>query len=115
MSLIDRFHVSFNTAYDSVLKSYKKRVVFFIHKKWLSFGLVGASIVLLIFFMNTTPTGMVPNEDTGTLMGAVTLPPGTSQDRSEKILARVDSLIDEKVKNPADFSIEKNDKKGNKL
>ena len=26
-------------------------------------------------------------------MGAVTLPPGTSQDRSEKILARVDSLI----------------------
>ena len=43
--------------------------------------------------MNTTPTGMVPNEDTGTLMGAVTLPPGTSQDRSEEILARVDSLI----------------------
>ncbi len=43
--------------------------------------------------MNTTPTGMVPNEDTGTLMGAVTLPPGTSQDRSEQILARVDSLI----------------------
>ena len=36
---------------------------------------------------------MVPNEDTGTLMGAVTLPPGTSQDRSEEILARVDSLI----------------------
>ena len=56
-------------------------------------GLVVLSIVLLIFFMNTTPTGMVPNEDTGTLMGAVTLPPGTSQDRSEQILARVDSLI----------------------
>ena len=56
-------------------------------------GLVVISIVLLIFFMNTTPTGMVPNEDTGTLMGAVTLPPGTSQDRSEEILARVDSLI----------------------
>ena len=57
-------------------------------------GLVVLSIVLLIFFMNTTPTGMVPNEDTGTLMGAVTLPPGTSQDRSEQILARVgNSLI----------------------
>lgn len=32
MSLVDRFHTSFNTAYDSLLKSYKKRVVFFIHK-----------------------------------------------------------------------------------
>ena len=93
MSLIDRFHVSFNAAYDSLLKKYKKRVVFFIHKKWLSLGLVGASIVLLVFFMNTTPTGMVPNEDTGTIMGAVTLPPGTSQERAMDVLAKVDSLV----------------------
>ena len=93
MSMVDRFHSSFNAAYDSLLKSYKKRVVFFIHKKWLSFGLVAASIVLLMFFMKTTPTGMVPNEDTGTIMGAVTLPPGTSQERAMEVLAKVDSLV----------------------
>ena len=93
MSWVDRFHTSFNAAYDSVLKKYKKRVVFFIHKKWLSFGLVAGSIVLLVFFMKVTPTGMVPTEDTGTIMGAVTLPPGTSQERAEEILARVDSLV----------------------
>ena len=93
MSMVDRFHTSFNAAYDSLLKSYKKRVVFFIHKKWLSFGLVAASIVLLKFFMKTTPTGMVPNEDTGTIMGAVTLPPGTSQERAMEVLAKVDSLV----------------------
>ena len=93
MSVVDRFHASFNAAYDSLLKSYKKRVVFFIHKKWLSFGLVAASIVLLMFFMKTTPTGMVPNEDTGTIMGAVTLPPGTSQERAMEVLAKVDSLV----------------------
>ena len=93
MGMVDRFHTSFNAAYDSLLKSYKKRVVFFIHKKWLSFGLVAASIVLLMFFMKTTPTGMVPNEDTGTIMGAVTLPPGTSQERAMEVLAKVDSLV----------------------
>ena len=93
MSMVDRFHTSFNAAYDSLLKSYKKRVVFFIHKKWLSFGLVAASIVLLMFFMKTTPTGMVPNEDTGTIMGAVTLPPGTSQERAMEVLSKVDSLV----------------------
>lgn len=92
-TLVSRFHTSFNAAYDSILKRYKKRVLFFIQKKWLSLGLVVASIVLLVFFMSTTPTGMVPNEDTGTLMGAITLPPGTSQDHAEKIFARVDSLI----------------------
>ena len=93
MSVIDRFHTSFNAAYDSLLKSYKKRVVFFIHKKWLSLGLVAASIVLLVFFMKITPTSMVPNEDTGTIMGAVTLPPGTSQERAMEVLAKVDSLV----------------------
>ena len=93
MSMVDRFHTSFNAAYDSLLKKYKKQVVFFIHKKWLSFGLTGGAIVLLVFFMNTTPTGMVPSEDTGTIMGSVILPPGTSQERSMEVLERVDSLV----------------------
>ena len=74
-TFVSRFHSSFNAAYDSLLNSYKKRVVFFIQKKWLSFGIVAGCIVLLVVLMNATPTGMVPNEDTGTIMGAVTLPP----------------------------------------
>lgn len=92
-TFISRFHTAFNAGYDGLLKSYKKRVLFFIHKKWIAFGLVAISVVLLIFFMKTTPTGMVPGEDTGIIMGAVTLPPGTSQERAEAIFARVDSLV----------------------
>ncbi|MBS6577967.1 efflux RND transporter permease subunit [Parabacteroides goldsteinii] len=92
-TFVSRFHTSFNMAYDSLLKSYKKRVLFFIQKKWLAFGTVAASIALLIFFMQVTPTGMVPNEDMGTIMGAVTLPPGASQERTLEIMERVDSLI----------------------
>ena len=34
-TFVSRFHSSFNAAYDSLLNSYKKRVVFFIQKKWL--------------------------------------------------------------------------------
>ena len=49
MTRVERFHTAFNAAYDSILKKYKKHVVFFIHKKWLSFGLVAASIILLVF------------------------------------------------------------------
>ena len=92
-TFVSRFHTSFNVAYDSLLKSYKKRVLFFIQKKWLTFGTVIASIALLLFFMQVTPTGMVPNEDMGTIMGAVTLPPGASQERTLEIMERVDSLI----------------------
>ena len=92
-TFVSRFHSSFNAAYDSLLNSYKKRVVFFIQKKWLSFGIVAGCIVLLVVLMNVTPTGMVPNEDTGTIMGAVTLPPGTSQERTIEVMNKVVSLI----------------------
>ena len=92
-TVVDRFHTAFNAAYDTILQKYKKQVVFFIHRKWLSFGITGASIVLLMFLMKTTPTGMVPSEDTGSIMGAVILPPGTSQERCQEVLARVDSLV----------------------
>ena len=89
----DKFKASFNRSYNSLLGRYKKQVVFFIHKRWLSMGLVGGTIALLIAFMSITPTGMIPNEDTGTIMGSVTLPPGTSQERAREVLAQVDSLI----------------------
>ena len=89
----NKFKKAFNSTYESILNRYKKNVLFFIQKSVLSFGLVVAAIALLIFFMNTTPTGMVPNEDTGTIMGAVTLPPGTSQERAMEVLNKVDSLI----------------------
>ena len=89
----DKFKHSFNASYDSILGKYKKQVLRFIQKKWLSGGIVAGSIVLLIVFMNITPTGMVPNEDTGTIMGVVTLPPGTSQERAMEVLNRVDSLV----------------------
>ena len=55
-TFVSRFHSSFNAAYDSLLNSYKKRVVFFIQKKWLSFGIVAGCIVLLVVLMNVTPT-----------------------------------------------------------
>ena len=89
----DKFKQTFNADYDNLLGKYKKQVLKFIQRRWLSASLVVGSIVLLMVFMQVTPTGMVPNEDTGTIMGAVTLPPGTSQERAQQILSRVDSLV----------------------
>ncbi len=88
-----KFQNSFEAAFDKILKSYKKNVLKFIQRPWLSLGLVAASIAGLVWMMNITPTAMVPSEDTGTIMGVVTMPPGTSQDRTEAYLAKVDSLV----------------------
>ena len=88
-----RFLDAFNASYDRLLERYKKGVAHFVKRPWLSMGLVALSIVLLVFTMSKTPTTLVPNEDTGTIMGAVTLPPGTSQDRTDKMLRQVEQLV----------------------
>ena len=88
-----KFQNAFNKFFDNVLKKYKKQVLKTIQHPFISLGVTTGSIALLVFLMNITPTAMVPNEDTGTIMGVVTMPPGTSQDRTEAYLDRVDSLV----------------------
>lgn len=98
LNLLQRFHAAFNAAYDVTLKKYKKGVMLFIHRKWLAYGGVIASIVILVFLMNITPSGMVPNEDTGTFFVIVDMPPATSLENTKVALSKVDSLI---AANPA--------------
>ncbi len=93
MSLAKRFHTSFNTAYDSMLKKYKNGVLHFIQRRWLAFGSVIVSIVLLVALMAYTPTGLVPNEDTGTIFVVVDLPPATSMERTTAVMNQVDQLL----------------------
>lgn len=93
MTLVNRFHTAFNVAYDSVLKKYKNGVLFFIHHKWISFGAVIVGILALVFLMKITPTGMVPNEDTGTIFAVVDLAPGTSKEKTEAAMNSIDSII----------------------
>ena len=97
-TFIDRFHTAFNTTYNTLLGKYKNAVLKQIHRPYLTLGYVVIGIAALVTLMAVTPTGFVPNEDTGTVMGTVDLPEGTSQDRTETVLAKIDSLI---TANPA--------------
>ena len=92
-TFISRFHTAFNGAYDSMLKKYKKSTLRFIHKPWLTLTCVALGIAAMLIFMNITPTAMVPNEDTGTIMAVVDMPPGSSKERTQEIMEKVDSLI----------------------
>lgn len=87
-----RFIKAFNDFFDKLLKAYKKVTEFFIRHKVTSFAIVAASIGILVWLMSITPTGMVPDEDTGTIMGVVDMPPGTSLERTEAVMNTVDSL-----------------------
>ena len=88
-----KFKNAFNNFFDNMVKKYKKAVLKFIQRPVLTIIIVLCSIAGLVALMSITPTALVPAEDTGTIMGVVTMPPGTSQDKTEAMLNRVDSLV----------------------
>lgn len=88
-----RFIDWFNSFYDRLLEKYKKGVNRFVVRPYLTLVLVVVSILGLVGLMAVTPTTLVPSEDAGTLMGVISMPPGTSQDRTERVLAQVDSMV----------------------
>ena len=93
MSRIDRFHESFNTAYDKVLGKYKKGVEKLVRKPVAIIVAVLIGIVVLAGTMMTTKTGLVPDEDTGTLFCTISMPPATSVARTTQVINQVDSIL----------------------
>ena len=92
-SFMERFHIAFNTTYEKLLEKYKGSISRIIKHKWISFGLVIISFVLLVVLMKFTPSGMVPNEDTGIFMMSVNMAPGTSLERTEETMRKVNEIL----------------------
>ena len=97
-NFVRRFHSNFNRIFDKTTEKYKKGVTRIInHKLWASLA-VAVGIVALVITMATTKTGLVPNEDTGTLFVMISANPGTSQERTVEIVNEVDKML---ASNPA--------------
>ena len=93
LSRVDRFHMAFNTQYDKINTKYQKIVEKIINHRWISSLAVILGIVALVVTMKFTQTGLVPNEDTGTLFAMISLPPGTSQVETQKVTDQVDKML----------------------
>ena len=97
-SFVSRFHSNFNRVFDKTTNKYKNIVTKIIGKKWLVAAAVAIGFVVLGITMATTKTGLVPNEDTGTLFVMISANPGTSQERTREIVKEVDQML---ATNPA--------------
>ena len=93
LSRVDRFHMAFNTQYDKINTKYQKVIEKIINHRWISSLAVILGIVALVVTMKFTQTGLVPNEDTGTLFAMISLPPGTSQVETQKVTDQVDKML----------------------
>ena len=92
-SFLQKFYVGFNTSFDMMTNRYKRSVKFLARRKWIAGLGIAIFTVVLIWTMNTTPKGFVPNEDLGTIMSDISLPASTSQERTNEVIAQIDSIV----------------------
>ena len=80
-------------SYDGFVRGYKQGLSKILRKQWLAFGLVVVAIGGLYWMMRTTKTGLVPNEDMGTVFINVQASPGSSLQQTYHILKEVEERI----------------------
>ncbi|MBP3357076.1 MAG: efflux RND transporter permease subunit [Rikenellaceae bacterium] len=88
-----RFRKAFNSAFTVMINKYKHGVLLFIKRRWLMWSTLALALGALVVLMNTTKTGLVPDEDQGTIMVNVTTAPGSSLAETHKVMEEVSQRI----------------------
>ncbi len=88
---IQRFYNCFNTGFNATINKYKQAISFMgkPRKRWIPFAVVALFSVILICLIRTIPSGFIPQEDSGSVVGTITLPPGSSLERTDSIVKKV--------------------------
>ena len=88
-----RFRIAFETGFGRFIDKYKLGVKFFIRHKWVGVASLVVAGGLLVYFMATAKTSLVPNEDTGSLFISVDAAPGTTLAETNDILSEMQRSI----------------------
>lgn len=88
-----RFRMAFETSFSRLITKYKYGVKFFIKHKWAGVACFVVACGLLVYFMATAKTSLVPNEDTGTLFISVDAVPGATLSETNDILTEMQKSV----------------------
>lgn len=85
---------AYNASYNAMLGKYKKGLMFFFRHRWMVWSSLGIACVLLVYLMSTTKTGLVPQEDQGTMMINISASPGNSLVETDKVMNKVQAILE---------------------
>ena len=89
----DRFRYAFDRSFHHVLQKYMKGVSFLFRHKFVAAGSIVMACALLIVLMNSTKTGLVPQEDMGTINVNVQTAPGSSLEETGHVMDEIEAAI----------------------
>ncbi len=92
-TFIKRFNYAFDKSFTTVIGQYKGGVMFLFKRRWVVVTLFAISLIGLVWLMSTTKTGLVPQEDMGTLSLNIQVAPGSNLAETERVMDEVEKAI----------------------
>lgn len=90
LSFSSKFHIAFDVSFHRLSDKYRRTLTFFFRRKWIVSGSIAVACVALIVLLQTTKTGLIPDEDTGTVFVTVTTSPGSTLAQTQKAMNEVE-------------------------
>lgn len=96
-SFLDKFYKLFNRLFRAGTRRYEIVVRFLgtVPGRWIVGGFLVLCFGILVGLMKMLPTGFVPQEDGGGVMGVITLPPGSSLERTDSLVQKVVNIAED--------------------
>lgn len=92
-NLKQRFFDAFNSGFDAMNNKYVGSLRRLAKRKWVTAIILIVFCGITYFLFTTTPSGFIPNEDRGIIMADITLPPGTTVEKTQLAVNQLDSIL----------------------
>ena len=92
-SFSERYRKAYNKAFGAMLSKYGRALKWLFGHRWLVGSLTVVAAILLAWMLYVTPSGMVPDEDTGIVFVDVTTPPGSTLSSTKKTVQRISEIM----------------------
>ncbi len=86
---------AYTVSYNAIFNKYSKSVQKFLKRPVLAWILLIAAAALMVFFMKSLPSGLVPQEDQGVILAEVRVPEGSTLLQTGEIVKQVEKKIHE--------------------
>ena len=93
MSFKEKFFAGFNNGFNKMTNRYMGSIRFLIKYRWASLGGLALVILATVWMVNRTPSGFIPSEDQGFIAISVSMPAGTSLDRTTEVLGEAEGIL----------------------
>ncbi|MBP3286831.1 MAG: efflux RND transporter permease subunit [Prevotella sp.] len=84
---------AYTVSYNAIYNKYSKSVQKFIKRPVLAWSFLALAAVLLVFFMKSLPSGLVPQEDQGVFLAEIQAPEGTTLKQTREMVKKVEEKV----------------------